>query len=145
MDNIGDWIYIVFLIIAGVSGMISSAKKKKRSTEMPKPSVDDTFPKEHQEEKKSFWDILQEMQQQMEQEHAEPEVLIPEEKVSQKKRKTPPPVPFFAEREHVTSSIEKETAIPLSQKEENVQDSSYRNIEELRKAIIYTEILNRKY
>ena len=141
MDNIGDWLYIVFLIIAGISGIISSAKKKKRSAEMPQPSVNDTFPEEQPEEKKSFWDILQEMQQ----EDTEPEVIIQEEKVLQKKYKTPPPIPFFTERENVVSSIKKEATIPLPIKEENIQDSSFQNMEELRKAIIYTEILNRKY
>lgn len=29
MDNVGDWLYIVFLIIAAVSGLFSSKDKKK--------------------------------------------------------------------------------------------------------------------
>ena len=31
MDNVGDWLYIVFLIIAAVSGLFSSKDKKKKS------------------------------------------------------------------------------------------------------------------
>ena len=30
MDNIGDWLYIIFLIIAAISGMRSSDKNKKK-------------------------------------------------------------------------------------------------------------------
>ena len=29
MDSIGDWLYIVFLVIAGISSMLNAAKKKK--------------------------------------------------------------------------------------------------------------------
>ena len=31
MDNVGDWLYIVFLIIAAVSSLFSSKDKKKKS------------------------------------------------------------------------------------------------------------------
>ena len=34
MDNLGDWLYIVFLIVAAVSGLFGSGKKKKRQTEV---------------------------------------------------------------------------------------------------------------
>ena len=34
MDNLGDWIYIVFLIVAAVSGLFSSKNKKKRPTQV---------------------------------------------------------------------------------------------------------------
>lgn len=30
MDNVGDWLYIVFLIIAAVSGLFSSKDKRRR-------------------------------------------------------------------------------------------------------------------
>ena len=30
MDNAGDWLYIVFLIIAGISSLFGSKNKKKR-------------------------------------------------------------------------------------------------------------------
>ena len=32
MDNVGDWLYIVFLIIAAVSGLFSSKDKKKKKS-----------------------------------------------------------------------------------------------------------------
>lgn len=31
MDNAGDWLYIVFLIIAGISSLFGSKNKKKTS------------------------------------------------------------------------------------------------------------------
>ena len=32
MDNVGDWLYIVFLIIAAVSGLFSSRTKKEEES-----------------------------------------------------------------------------------------------------------------
>ena len=34
MDNAGDWLYIVFLIIAGISSLFGSKNKKKRPTQV---------------------------------------------------------------------------------------------------------------
>ena len=39
MDNVGDWLYIVFLIIAAVSGLFSSKDKKKKSRQIGRAHV----------------------------------------------------------------------------------------------------------
>lgn len=36
MDNVGDWIYIVFLIVAAISGLFSSKNKKKAPDTSPR-------------------------------------------------------------------------------------------------------------
>ena len=37
MDGIGDYIYIIILVLAGLSGLFKSKKKKTTETEMPFP------------------------------------------------------------------------------------------------------------
>ena len=32
MDNVGDWLYIVFLVIAGISSLLGSKDKKKKKS-----------------------------------------------------------------------------------------------------------------
>ena len=91
MDNVGDWLYIVFLIIAAVSGLFSSKDKKKKSRPDILGQPDrEIVPNDQPTEGKGFWQILEE----------EPG-LMPED--------------------------------------------TFRDIEELKKAIICAEILNRKY
>jgi hypothetical protein len=34
MDNLGDWLYVILLVVAGVSGIVSSSKKKRMQQEM---------------------------------------------------------------------------------------------------------------
>ena len=87
MDNAGDWLYIVFLIIAGISSLFGSKNKKKR-------------PKQ----------ILGQPDREIKQSPAGDRLVVP--------------------------STEEE--IPLT-------DIEFDNAAELRKAVIYTEILNRKY
>ena len=38
MDNVGDWLYIVFLIVAGVSGLFNAKNKKKQVKPVQQPS-----------------------------------------------------------------------------------------------------------
>lgn len=60
MDNLGDWIYIVFLIVAAVSGLFSSKNKKKRPTQVLGQPEYDTTQEEHTPSGKGFWEILEE-------------------------------------------------------------------------------------
>ena len=130
MDNIGDWLYIVFLAIAGISGLFSSKEKKKKkgrpeilgqpdkeivSDEQPQPAED-----------KGFWEIGEEIKQAPAQPTPEPEEK-PRPIQEDKPRKAPPTVPPMKEPERPTPEI-------------TLQDT-----DELRKAVIYAEILNRKY
>ncbi len=47
MDNVGDWIYIVFLIVAAISGLFSSKNKKKRPTQVLGQPGHDSYPEEN--------------------------------------------------------------------------------------------------
>ena len=58
MDNVGDWLYIVFLIIAAVSGLFSSKeKKKKRSTDILGQDDREIVPNDKPTEGKGYWEI----------------------------------------------------------------------------------------
>ncbi len=108
MENIGDWLYIIFLIIAVVSGMRSSKKRKEKSLE------------------KEIFDYPQEETSPESQE--DPVTEAPLVETHEIKKEVPPPP-------------RKE---PKTPKEEQPNEW-FNEPEDLRKAIIYTEILNRKY
>ena len=107
MDNAGDWLYIVFLIIAGISSLFGSKNKKKRPKQILGQPDREIVTNEDNVPDKGFWEILEEMQN-----------------------------PKPAGNRLVVPSTEEE--IPLT-------DIEFDNAAELRKAVIYTEILNRKY
>lgn len=129
MDKIGDWLYIVFIIIAGISGLISSGKKKKTPTEvLGQPDYDQ--PK-RQSTSKNTWNTAEK----------EP---IPVSK--NKKKKKPEVSPFLAGE--MSSSAVKDTALTINQSDsemEYIPEITINNTDDLRKAIIYSEILNKKY
>lgn len=110
MDNVGDWLYIVFLIIAGISSLFSSKSKKKSPQQVLRQPVS-----------------------------------IPTQK-QRKKRKTEPAA--FLTAEQMTDRpmpAESHLAIFPTEEENPLADIEFDNAAELRKAVIYTEILNRKY
>ena len=63
MDNVGDWLYIVFLIIAAVSGLFSSKTKRRRVAPIywGNPTGKSCLMTSLQKEK-AFWEILEDMQ-----------------------------------------------------------------------------------
>lgn len=146
MDNLGDWIYIVFLVIAAVSGLFSSKGKKKRPTQVLGQPEHDMFPEEQTPSGKGFWEILEEAA-------AAPQQKMPvKEKSSRplkdRKAEKRTPSPFLtAEQEIQKSKVSSSTSMTFPTEEETsvLQDIEFNNAEELRKAVIYSEILNRKY
>lgn len=145
MDNLGDWIYIVFLVIAAVSGLFSSKGKKKHPTQVLGQPEHDMIPEEQAPSGKGFWEILEEV--------ATPQQKIPAKEKSprsfkSKKAEKRTQSPFLtAEQEiqksRVTSSLP--VNFPTEEETSVLQDIEFNNAEELRKAVIYSEILNRKY
>lgn len=140
MDNLGDWIYIVFLAIAGLSGLISSARKKKQEAEASMPPVEsDELP----DSEKGFWDMFEEMQKKQ----AEPVSLPKQSSRPSASKQKPSRTPFLTSESRIQSLSSIETIVSLEEDEAFALDVSedFHDPEEIRKAIIYTEILNRKY
>ncbi|MDR1601524.1 MAG: hypothetical protein LBS42_03750 [Tannerella sp.] len=122
MDNFGDWLYYIIFLVVAIVSFANSAKKKNRSeTAEPPPAYEQT-----------------------------PPVHMPPPRA---RTKAPPPVPkqakgyvplFQNEGQRVLENAvsfpaEKENETSLAEKLE------LKNADAFRKAVIYAEILNRKY
>ena len=130
MDNAGDWLYIVFLIIAGISSLFGSKNKKKRPKQILGQPDKEIVTSEKEVPAKGFWKILEEMQK--------PEPV---------KQPAAAPKPFLAGEKMADrqSSARNRLATPPAEEESPLTEIEFDNAAELRKAVIYTEILNRKY
>ena len=141
MDNVGDWIYIVFLIVAAISGLFSSKNKKKRPTQVLGQPGHDSYPEENTSSGKGFWEILEEATTPQ-----KPEA--PTGPIQTKKTKTPASKPFLSTEQEIQKSKVSSSQpmnFPAEEEHSMLEDIEFNNAEELRKAVIYSEILNRKY
>lgn len=133
MDKIGDWLYIVFIIIAGISGLISSVKKKNKPTEVLGQPDYGQPEEQNQPVNKNPWDPFE-----------KGPAPRPKSNNKKKKRETSP----FLEGE-TTSSFNRNIPIPVTDipepELEYGPEITINSVEDLRKAVIYSEILNRKY
>lgn len=141
MDNVGDWIYIVFLIVAAISGLFSSKNKKKSPTQVLGQPGHDSYPEENTSSGKGFWEILEEATTPQ-----KPEA--PTAPIHKKKKKTPASKPFLSTEQEIQKSKVSSSQpmnFPAEEEHSMLEDIEFNNAEELRKAVIYSEILNRKY
>lgn len=153
MDNIGDWLYIVLLIIAGVSSMFGSGnKKKKRRVATPSEPSGQAEPRPFSGWDMSDWETVEEKR------HAKPK----------KNRKTlhrpgfERPDAFQQKKAEIAAAYSTGNQPFLKGETPQAQDSLavspveeamlgvqpegvFTDMAELRKAIICAEILNRKY
>ena len=124
MDEFGDWIYIILMVVVGISSLFRSISKKKEQqpTQMPVPKPP-------------------------QQSHRVPPVP------TRKSRRMPPPVPehlrqsfsSLFESSTVAESIKTEMALMPEQESALADELDLTDAEAFRKAVIYSEILNRKY
>lgn len=145
MDNPGDWLYIVFLIVAAISGLVSSGKKKQRSGQRMGQPERDIIPEHKKTQEKGFWEILEEMQQ----ENPKPR-QTPVQKVKplpkEQARISKAPAPFLTAESSVAPMIQPTVSPEQKEKESNIlSEISFSDPDELKKAVIYSEIFNRKY
>lgn len=150
MDNLGDWLYIVFLVIAVISGLFSG-KKKKHPVAKPVQPREQTEDPLDTEKEKTFWEILEEMQKSTQEAKPRTKKVPATKQVSTKTVKaSAAPSPFLAGESIGSSRIPKQNSILLEETYEadhriNSEDFHLQDVDEVRKAIIYSEILNRKY
>jgi hypothetical protein len=132
MDNWGDWLYIVLLVIAGISGILSSGKKRKQPTEiLGDPDYTDSSEPEYSNQ---------------EEEISSPQPIITkttEKKPDARKNYTP----LFKEGERImpdsVSNLFSDS--PCEDDKRGISGDALQDMEELKKAILYSEILHRKY
>lgn len=145
MDNLGDWVYIVFLIVAAVSGLFNSKGKKKRPAQVLGQPEHDMFPEEQTSSGKGFWEILEETATPQQKKLV---IEKPPRPKKNKKAEKRVQTPFLtAEQEIQKSKVisSQPTNLQVEEEPSLLQDIEFNNAEELRKAVIYSEILNRKY
>ena len=118
MDNIGDWLYIVFIAVA-IIGSITNGKGKKKAQAKPAevlPPLLETLP-----EADEWWSASA-------------------EKVSaQPKKKTEIPKPSFMK------PTPKDEIKPILEEEKKEMDIRLSSPDDVRRAFVYSEIFNRKY
>jgi hypothetical protein len=136
MENIGDWLYMIIIIIAAISSIIGSINKKKSGKQQPREIITE-----------EDWDDYEETQ---------PSVSYETQPVAgpqpAQQKMSPEYRPFGAnkktEKDYATFKREPTSTIALSV-EENPASVSLEdmpaNKEEWRKAFIYSEVFNRKY
>jgi hypothetical protein len=126
MDEYGDWVYIILMVVVGISSLIGSINKKKRQQEMqmPVPEYSD-----------------------------EPSFPIPSVP-TQQERKQPPPAPKQPKRQPFSTLSSAPTVVTVSpsetffkpEEEHTIADElDLSDADAFRKAVIYSEILHRKY
>jgi len=150
MDNLGDWLYIIILIVAGISSIFSSAKKKKKAEQLPQqPTFEPEQGQKDASKPKSFWEMLEdEMKRGFEAQEQPPQPVITERKKKKQEKKpvrTYSSMPVYNEGERV---VKEKSSLPVAFSEEEpfaLSRDSFHDVDELKKAIIYSEILNRKY
>ena len=129
MEDLGNWVYILLMVVVGISSMLSSINKKKgqQQTQMP----DSDFPE------LSF-----------------PEAPVPVPIPKERNKKSSPSFPEQRKhqplRSHSTfpvtdNSVQSELSITHEKENKWIDELDLTDAEAFRKAIIYSEIINRKY
>ena len=124
MDEIGNWVYIILMFVVLISSVFKSFTKKKeqQQTQMPVPEVlEDEFPVPPVPRKMT--------------------------------RKLPPPIPVQKNKPYssrfaspsVAESIQTEMSFSPEQESVIADELDLTDAETFRRAIIYSEIINRKY
>jgi hypothetical protein len=131
MDNLGDWLYIVLLVIAGIGGILNAGKKKKEG----QPT-----------------EVLGEPDYDYEPEDPYREITLPPPpEPADTKKKTPKTqksyIPLFREGEQTfaTPAGDLFSDPSLDDEHQGISGDTFQDMEEVKKAIVYSEILHRKY
>lgn len=126
MESIGDWIYLVFILIFAISGMFGSKSKKKRPTVvLGSPEY------EPDKAERTSWEMPGDADASQSQ-----------------KAKMPEPAPIL-KAEPSVGPLSPRTSVAsgnvAGEEHSALEGIDFKDAEELRKAVIYSEILNRKY
>ena len=134
MDSIGDWLYIVFLVIAGISSMLNAAKKKKEEQNAPQ---EEQVPQPRMEKR----------QARRTKRSARPmpsQQPIPVYAAEPDHTASPTANPFLTAEQEIPEHLAAKTTTSTVEEPEISTLPSFSDREELRKAILYAEILQRK-
>lgn len=144
-----DLLLIILTLVVTVIGALGQINKKKKSTRQQN-HAEGNVP---EEEPDNFWDFLNEeaySQTEQQEEHLPEEEMIEEEESSPQKMDKPQPEPKITKPEYQFTAKNEGQSIYSSEitdkaEEEKRKTKKKRRDFSLRKAVIYSEILNRKY
>ena len=134
MDSIGDWLYIVFLVIAGISSMFNAAKKKKEEQNAPQEAPIPQPRREQRQARRAKRSARSIPEQQP----------IPVYTAEQVHTATLTTHPFLTAEPEIPAHLTAEATTPVIEASETNSLPSFADQDELRKAILYAEILQRK-
>ena len=134
MDSIGDWLYIVFLVIAGISSMFNAAKKKKEEQNAPQEAPIPQPRREQRQARRAKRSARSIPAQQP----------VPVYTTEQDPAAMPMPNPFLTAEQEIPAHLTAEATTPVIEASETNGLPSFADQDELRKAILYAEILQRK-
>ena len=120
MDNAGDWLYIVFLIIAGISSLFGSKNKKKRPKQILGQPDREIVPNDQPTEGKGFWEILEDMQKETQKPKPAPRQKQVKSKVEKPQVVTSSPAssPFLSAEKNIPNHIATQPSVRMSAIEE---------------------------
>ena len=137
MEEFGDWIYILFIVIAAIASLISSVRKKsQQAAEQNQPREITTT----QSNEDDFWDDLSTKRQE------EKPVFtgIPIRTVAAPEKHKKPYTTSYQDRLQSLQSEKPETVEIMEEYGMITLDDLPDNTDEWRKAFIYNEIFNHK-
>ncbi len=149
MEISDDWINILFVVVAALAGLVSAHNKKKKDAEAATKRKANQETNKNFPEEKDLWETLQkELQGQSEQPVEPAPVKVKPVIVSKppKKRTSQPFIPSDLEVKGASIPQTQTETEPIL--EEPVSEHSFVDFsdhEELKKAVIYSEILHPKY
>ena len=144
MDSFGDYIYLIILVVAGLSGLFR--KKKQPDNMNPTPAAP----------KRSWEDVLRNLVPVEEEQKVEPKYEKPI--LPKKKQSVPQPAMNYDKTEgstglratkQVSQLVSHQRVLVDEIKDEEpksfLQDIQLHSLEDAKRAFIYSEIFNRKY
>jgi cell division protein FtsN len=144
-----DLLFIILTLIVTVIGALGQINKKKRSARQQNQAEGN----EPEEKPDNFWDFLNEeaySQTEQQEEHLPEEEMIEQEDPLARKMDKPEPEPKITKPEYRFTAKNEGQSIyssEITDKADEEKRKTKKKIRDfsLRKAVIYSEILNRKY
>lgn len=133
MDNLGNWIFIVLVILSLVGSYLTDKAQKAEAKKMkPPPTGEEEFPAEEIEPMPKVEPV--------------PPVAVPRKSKRKAAAKVVAPTPPHTPPHHSSQLKEKQKVETNLQPEKEPEGINLAlDLDDMKKAVIYSEILNRKY
>ena len=137
MDNLGNWIFIVLVILSLVGSYLTDKAQKAEAKKMkPPPTSEEEFPAEEIEPMPKAEPVPQPV----------PPVAVPRKSKRKAAAKVVAPTPPHTPPHHSSQLKEKQKVETNLQPEKEPEGINLAlDLDDMKKAVIYSEILNRKY